>query len=64
MLSLSIVKSNQATMVNLFGKYTGTVKDNDLRLSNRFCTAEKVSQRVRPVALAGIGGAAVAGGLR
>lgn len=44
---LYMVQPNQAAVLNLFGKYVGTVKDNGLRWNNPFFTKRKVSQRVR-----------------
>ena len=42
-----MVQPNQAAVLELFGKYVGTVKDNGLRWNNPFFTKKKVSQRVR-----------------
>ena len=44
---LYMVQPNQAAVLSLFGKYTGTVKDNGLRWNNPFFSKKKVSQRVR-----------------
>jgi regulator of protease activity HflC (stomatin/prohibitin superfamily) len=47
MLGLYKVEPNQAAVLDLFGKYVGTVKDNGLRWNNPFYSKRKVSQRVR-----------------
>jgi regulator of protease activity HflC (stomatin/prohibitin superfamily) len=47
MLGLYKVEPNQAAVLDLFGKYVGTVKDNGLRWNNPFFGKKKVSQRVR-----------------
>ncbi|HDS1579004.1 SPFH domain-containing protein [uncultured Stenotrophomonas sp.] len=44
---LYTVQPNQATVLSLFGKYVGTVKDNGLRWNNPFYAKRRVSQRVR-----------------
>ena len=44
---LYMVQPNQAAVLELFGKYVGTVKDNGLRWNNPFYTKRKVSLRVR-----------------
>ena len=44
---LYMVEPNQAAVLNLFGKYVGTVKDNGLRWNNPFFAKKKVSLRVR-----------------
>lgn len=44
---LYMIQPNQAAVLNLFGKYVGTVKDNGLRWNNPFFGKRKVSQRVR-----------------
>ncbi len=41
------VEPNQAAVLNLFGKYVGTVKDGGLRWNNPFYGKRKVSLRVR-----------------
>lgn len=41
------VEPNQAAVLDLFGKYVGTVKDNGLRWNNPFFGKKKVSLRVR-----------------
>ncbi|MGN6150488.1 MAG: SPFH domain-containing protein [Lysobacteraceae bacterium] len=41
------VEPNQAAVLNLFGKYVGTVKDGGLRWNNPFYGKKKVSLRVR-----------------
>ena len=47
MAGLYMVEPNQAAVLNLFGKYVGTVKDNGLRWNNPFFAKKKVSLRVR-----------------
>lgn len=47
MLGLYKVEPNQAAVLDLFGKYVGTVKENGLRWNNPFYGKKKVSQRVR-----------------
>jgi regulator of protease activity HflC (stomatin/prohibitin superfamily) len=47
MLGLYKVEPNQAAVLDLFGKYIGTVKDNGLRWNNPFYGKKKVSLRVR-----------------
>ncbi len=47
MLGLYKVEPNQAAVLDLFGKYVGTVKDNGLRWNNPFYGKKKVSLRVR-----------------
>lgn len=42
---LIIIQPNQAVVLNLFGKYVGTVKDNGLFFVNPFYNGLKVSQR-------------------
>lgn len=44
---LYMVEPNQAAVLTLFGKYTGTVKQQGLRWNNPFLTKRKVSLRVR-----------------
>ena len=47
MFGLYKVEPNQAAVLDLFGKYVGTVKDNGLRWNNPFYGKKKVSLRVR-----------------
>lgn len=47
MVGLYMVEPNQAAVINLFGKYVGTVKENGLRWNNPFFAKKKVSLRVR-----------------
>lgn len=47
MLGLYKVEPNQAAVLDLFGKYVGTVKDNGLRWNSPFYGKKKVSLRVR-----------------
>ncbi len=47
LFGLYMVEPNQAAVLNLFGKYVGTVKDSDLRWNNPFYRKRKVSLRVR-----------------
>ncbi len=47
MAGLYMVEPNQAAVLNLFGKYVGTVKDGGLRWNNPFYGKKKVSLRVR-----------------
>ncbi|TXH64702.1 MAG: SPFH domain-containing protein [Lysobacteraceae bacterium] len=47
MIGLYMVEPNQAAVLNLFGKYVGTVKDGGLRWNNPFFGKKKVSLRVR-----------------
>ena len=47
MLGLYKVEPNQAAVLNYFGKYVGTVKDNGLRWNNPLYAKRKVSMRVR-----------------
>jgi regulator of protease activity HflC (stomatin/prohibitin superfamily) len=47
MVGLYMVEPNQAAVLNLFGKYVGTVKENGLRWNNPFFAKKKVSLRVR-----------------
>lgn len=44
---LFVVNPNEAKVIQLFGKYVGTVKDPGFKWINPFCTKRKVSQRVR-----------------
>jgi regulator of protease activity HflC (stomatin/prohibitin superfamily) len=46
-IGLYMVEPNQAAVLNLFGKYVGTVKDSGLRWNNPFFAKKKVSLRVR-----------------
>ena len=41
------LEPNQAAVLNLFGKYVGTVKDTGLRWNNPFFSQDKISLRVR-----------------
>ena len=47
MFGLYKVEPNQAAVLNLFGKYIGTVKDGGLRWNSPFYGKKKVSLRVR-----------------
>lgn len=47
MCGVYMVEPNQAAVLNFFGKYVGTVKDNGLRWNNPFYAKRKVSMRVR-----------------
>ena len=47
LVGLYKVEPNQAAVLNLFGKYVGTVKDGGLRWNNPFYGKKKVSLRVR-----------------
>ena len=47
MLGLYKGEPNQAAVLNSFGKYVGTVKDNGLRWNNPLYAKRKVSMRVR-----------------
>ncbi len=47
MCGLYKVEPNQAAVLNLFGKYIGTVKDGGLRWNSPFYGKQKVSLRVR-----------------
>jgi regulator of protease activity HflC (stomatin/prohibitin superfamily) len=44
---LFVVNPNEAKVLQLFGKYVGTVKDPGLRWANPFFTKKRISQRVR-----------------
>ena len=48
---LIIVEPNNARVLNLFGKYIGSVKDNGLFFINPFYTANKLTQRVQNMAI-------------
>lgn len=48
---LLIIQPNQARVLNLFGKYAGTVRDNGLFFVNPFYTANKLSQRSQNLAI-------------
>jgi len=48
---LIIVEPNNARVLNLFGKYVGSVKDNGLFFVNPFYTANKLTQRVQNMAI-------------
>ncbi len=47
MLGVYMVEPNQAAVLNFFGKYVGTAKENGLRWNNPFYGKRKVSMRVR-----------------
>ncbi|AXA84244.1 hypothetical protein DCD74_05625 [Lysobacter oculi] len=47
LIGLYMVEPNQAAVLNFFGKYVGTVKENGLRWNNPFYAKRKVSMRVR-----------------
>jgi regulator of protease activity HflC (stomatin/prohibitin superfamily) len=47
LIGLYMVEPNQAAVLNLFGKYIGTVKEQGLRWNNPFYGKKKVSLRVR-----------------
>lgn len=44
---LTIVQPNHARVLNLFGKYVGSVKDNGMFFVNPFYTGIRISQRVQ-----------------
>src|SRR5262245_8538512 len=44
---LFVVNPNEAKVVQLFGRYVGTVRDPGFKWVNPFCTKRRVSQRVR-----------------
>lgn len=44
---LFVVNPNEAKVVQLFGRYAGTVRDAGFKWVDPFCTKRKVSQRVR-----------------
>ncbi len=44
---LFMVQPNQATVLQLFGRYVGTVKTDGLKWSNPFYTKKRISLRVR-----------------
>jgi regulator of protease activity HflC (stomatin/prohibitin superfamily) len=48
---LIIVQPNTARVLNLFGKYVGSVKDNGIFFVNPFYTANKLTQRVQNLAI-------------
>ena len=48
---LLIIQPNQARVLNLFGKYAGTVMDNGLFFVNPFYTATRLSQRSQNLAI-------------
>ena len=48
---LIIVQPNNARVLNLFGKYVGSVKDNGLFFINPLYTANKLTQRVQNMAI-------------
>ncbi|HBK45157.1 MAG TPA: hypothetical protein DDZ67_01720, partial [Xanthomonadaceae bacterium] len=47
LVGLYTVQPNQVAVLNLFGSYVGTVRDDGLRWNNPFYAKKKVSQRVR-----------------
>jgi regulator of protease activity HflC (stomatin/prohibitin superfamily) len=47
---LMIVQPNHARILNLFGKYVGTIKDNGLFFVNPLYTSIKITQRVQNMA--------------
>jgi regulator of protease activity HflC (stomatin/prohibitin superfamily) len=47
MVGLMNIAPNEARVLQLFGKYVGTAKEQGLRWANPFYTKRKVSQRVR-----------------
>ena len=47
MLGLYMVEPNQAAVINYFGKYVGTAKENGLRWNNPFYGKRNISMRVR-----------------
>jgi len=44
---LFVVNPNEAKVIQLFGRYVGTVRDPGFKWVNPFCTKRKVSQRIR-----------------
>lgn len=48
---LLIIQPNNARVLNLFGKYVGSVKDNGLFFVNPFYTANRMTQRVQNLAI-------------
>jgi len=44
---LFMIEPNQAAVLNLFGKYVGTIKEQGLRWANPFYSAKKISLRTR-----------------
>ncbi len=48
---LLIIQPNQARVLNLFGKYVGTVADNGMFFVNPFYTATRLSQRSQNLAI-------------
>jgi len=48
---LMIVQPNNARVLNLFGRYVGSVKDNGLFFVNPFYTANRLTQRVQNMAI-------------
>jgi regulator of protease activity HflC (stomatin/prohibitin superfamily) len=48
---LMIVQPNNARVLNLFGKYVGSVKDNGMFFVNPFYSANKLTQRVQNLAI-------------
>jgi len=47
LLGLYMVEPNQASVLSLFGKYVGTVKEQGLRWNNPFYAKKKISLRTR-----------------
>ena len=47
MFGLFIVNPNEAKVLQLFGRYAGTVRDEGLKWANPFYTKRKISVRVR-----------------
>ena len=47
LIGLYMVEPNQAAVLNFFGKYVGTARENGLRWNNPFYAKRKVSMRVR-----------------
>jgi len=47
LLGLYMVEPNQASVLSLFGKYVGTVKEQGLRWNNPFYSKKKISLRTR-----------------
>lgn len=48
---LLIIQPNQARVLNMFGKYTGTVNENGMFFVNPLYTATKLSQRAQNLAI-------------
>ncbi len=47
LMGFYMLEPNQVAVLNLFGKYVGTVKDTGLRWNNPFYGKKRISQRVR-----------------